>query len=99
MMDFLIGPACGEEESYASEEDGCCNARGDEKDCILSKPLLRKHIQQDLSLLENQLPFFILDELHNFPSLNKINVFPYLSLPVITFSHLLRKKQTLIRRM
>ena len=64
MMGFLIGPACGEEESYASEEDGCCNARGDEKDCILSKPLLRKHIQQDLLLLENQLPFFILDELH-----------------------------------
>ena len=57
-------PACGEDESYASEEDGCCNAGRDEKDCILSKPLLRKHIQQDLLLLENQLPFFILDELH-----------------------------------
>ncbi|XP_075643340.1 UPF0481 protein At3g47200-like [Castanea sativa] len=53
--------ACGEDESYASEEDGCCNVRGD---CIASKPLLRKHIRQDLLLLENQLPFFILDELH-----------------------------------
>ena len=53
--------ACGEDESYASEEDGCCNVRGD---CIASKPLLRKHIRQDLLLLENQLPFFILDELY-----------------------------------
>nr|POE73197.1 upf0481 protein [Quercus suber] len=32
---FNRNPACGEDESYASEEDGCCNARGDEKDCIL----------------------------------------------------------------
>ena len=36
---FNRTPACGEDESYASEEDGCCNARGDEKDCILTKAI------------------------------------------------------------
>jgi hypothetical protein len=33
-------------------------------DYILSKPLLTNHIMEDLILLENQLPFFILRELH-----------------------------------
>jgi hypothetical protein len=33
-------------------------------DYILSKPLLTHHIMEDLILLENQLPFFILRELH-----------------------------------
>jgi hypothetical protein len=33
-------------------------------DYISSKPLLKKHIQQDLILLENQIPFFILDKLY-----------------------------------
>ena len=56
-------PACGEDESYASEEDGYCNVRGDENDCILSKPLLRKHIQKDFLLLANHPLFFILDGL------------------------------------
>ncbi|XP_075646753.1 UPF0481 protein At3g47200-like [Castanea sativa] len=36
----------------------------DEKDSMSSKPLLDCHIQADLILLENQLPFFILEELH-----------------------------------
>jgi hypothetical protein len=36
----------------------------DEKDYILSKPWLEDGIKQDLILLENQLPFFILDELY-----------------------------------
>nr|XP_023882369.1 UPF0481 protein At3g47200-like isoform X2 [Quercus suber]XP_023882370.1 UPF0481 protein At3g47200-like isoform X2 [Quercus suber] len=34
-------------------------------DYILSKPWLDEGIKQDLILLENQLPFFILDELHH----------------------------------
>ena len=36
----------------------------DEKDSMSSKPLLNCHLQADLILLENQLPFFILEELH-----------------------------------
>uniref|UniRef100_A0A2N9H9K3 Uncharacterized protein n=1 Tax=Fagus sylvatica TaxID=28930 RepID=A0A2N9H9K3_FAGSY len=36
----------------------------DEKDYILSKPWLEDGIKQDLILLENQLPFFIFDELY-----------------------------------
>ncbi|KAL0007596.1 hypothetical protein SO802_009098 [Lithocarpus litseifolius] len=36
----------------------------DKKDYMSSKPLLNCHIQADLILLENQLPFFILEELH-----------------------------------
>ena len=52
---FLKSTACRENES---------NGREDRNDCITSTPLLRKHITQDLLLLENQLPFFILDELY-----------------------------------
>ncbi|KAK4592767.1 hypothetical protein RGQ29_017064 [Quercus rubra] len=37
----------------------------DEKDYILSKPCLKDGIMQDLILLENQLPFFILDRLYD----------------------------------
>ncbi|KAL4600023.1 hypothetical protein ACB092_11G168100 [Castanea dentata] len=37
----------------------------DEKDYILSKPWLEYGIKQDLTLLENQLPFFILKELYD----------------------------------
>uniref|UniRef100_A0A7N2LF95 Uncharacterized protein n=1 Tax=Quercus lobata TaxID=97700 RepID=A0A7N2LF95_QUELO len=33
-------------------------------DYLLSNPLLNRHILEDLILLENQLPFFILEELH-----------------------------------
>ena len=36
----------------------------DKNDYILSKPWLKEGIMQDLILLENQLPFFILDELY-----------------------------------
>ena len=36
----------------------------EEKDYILSKPWLKDGIRQDLILLENQVPFFILDELY-----------------------------------
>lgn len=54
---------CGEDESDASEDISI--ARGEhKKDCISRKPLLRKHIAQDLLLLENQLPFFIINKLH-----------------------------------
>ena len=35
-----------------------------ENDYIASNPMLHVHIQEDLILLENQLPFFILEELH-----------------------------------
>ena len=55
---------CGEDESDASEDTGI--ARGEpKKDCLSCKPLLRKHIAQDLLLLENQLPFFIISKLHS----------------------------------
>ncbi|XP_030963886.1 uncharacterized protein LOC115985055 [Quercus lobata] len=37
----------------------------DKKDSMSSKPLLNCHIQADLILLENQLPFFILEELYS----------------------------------
>nr|XP_023891757.1 UPF0481 protein At3g47200-like [Quercus suber] len=37
----------------------------DEKDYILTKPCLKDGIMQDLILLENQLPFFILDRLYD----------------------------------
>ncbi|KAM3733263.1 hypothetical protein ACB098_11G122100 [Castanea mollissima] len=37
----------------------------DEKDYILSKPWLKAGIRQDLILLENQLPFFILNHLYD----------------------------------
>ncbi|XP_030967174.1 UPF0481 protein At3g47200-like isoform X2 [Quercus lobata] len=37
----------------------------DEEDYILSKPWLAEGIKQDLMLLENQLPFFILKELYD----------------------------------
>ena len=61
---FRCTAACGECDSESSGEDGC-NAIGKyEQDCFSSQPIMKKHIQQDLILLENQLPFFILDELH-----------------------------------
>ena len=60
---FLKSTVCRENESNASGEAGS-NGREDRNDCITSAPLLRKHITQDLLLLENQLPFFILDELY-----------------------------------
>lgn len=49
-------------------------------DYILSKPLLTNHIMEDLILLENQLPFFILTELHGLfspsvPDLDKSTYF------------------------
>ncbi|KAL4599815.1 hypothetical protein ACB092_11G154200 [Castanea dentata] len=39
-------------------------AKEEEKDYILSKPWLKDGIRQDLILLENQVPFFIVDELY-----------------------------------
>uniref|UniRef100_A0A2N9GXW5 Uncharacterized protein n=1 Tax=Fagus sylvatica TaxID=28930 RepID=A0A2N9GXW5_FAGSY len=61
---FRCTAACGECDSDTSGEDGC-NAIGKyEQDRISSQPIMKKHILQDLILLENQLPFFILDELH-----------------------------------
>ena len=39
-------------------------AKEEGKDYILSKPWLKDGIKQDLILLENQVPFFILDELY-----------------------------------
>ncbi|XP_030966926.1 UPF0481 protein At3g47200-like [Quercus lobata] len=39
-------------------------AKEEGKDYILSKPWLKDGIRQDLILLENQVPFFILDELY-----------------------------------
>ncbi|KAL4599807.1 hypothetical protein ACB092_11G153400 [Castanea dentata] len=60
---FLKSTVCRENESKASGEV-VSNGREDRNDCVTSTPLLRKHITQDLLLLENQLPFFILDELY-----------------------------------
>ena len=40
--------------------------RKEENDYILSKPWLKDGIMQDLILLENQLPFFILDKLYQY---------------------------------
>ncbi|XP_050282417.1 UPF0481 protein At3g47200-like [Quercus robur] len=74
---FLKSTVCRENESNASGEAGS-NGKEDRNDCITSTPLLRKHITQDLLLLENQLPFFILDELYakNFnPEQNKYGSF------------------------
>ncbi|XP_050282426.1 putative UPF0481 protein At3g02645 isoform X2 [Quercus robur] len=41
-----------------------CDRKEEENDYILSKPCLKEGIMQDLILLENQLPFFILDKLY-----------------------------------
>ncbi|KAM3685461.1 hypothetical protein ACJW30_11G117200 [Castanea mollissima] len=60
---FLKSTVCRENESKASGEV-VSNGREDRNDCVASTPLRRKHITQDLLLLENQLPFFILDELY-----------------------------------
>jgi hypothetical protein len=43
----------------------------DDKDYILSKPSLEDGIKQDLILLENQLPFFIFDELYQYHAMSK----------------------------
>ncbi|XP_030962614.1 UPF0481 protein At3g47200-like [Quercus lobata] len=80
---------CGEDESYTSEEDGYI-VRGD---CIASNPLLRKHIQQDLLLLENQLPFFILDELHTKFSWFEQN--KYISFVELTCNYLFPESKTM----
>nr|XP_023925856.1 UPF0481 protein At3g47200-like [Quercus suber] len=40
------------------------DAKEEENDYILSKPWLKDGVRQDLILLENQVPFFILDELY-----------------------------------
>ncbi|KAG2669242.1 hypothetical protein I3760_14G025700 [Carya illinoinensis] len=40
------------------------NSKTDEKDYILSQPCMERGIQHDLLLLENQIPFFILEELY-----------------------------------
>ena len=50
------------------------DAEGEYKsDYILSKPWLKYNIAEDLILLENQLPFFILEELHNQFSMSEKN--------------------------
>ncbi|KAB1212252.1 hypothetical protein CJ030_MR5G025020 [Morella rubra] len=37
----------------------------DENDCISNRPWMRRDIWRDMILLENQLPFFILEDLYN----------------------------------
>ncbi|XP_035546233.1 uncharacterized protein LOC108990314 [Juglans regia] len=58
----------------------------DQKDYILSRPCMERSIQQDLFLLENQLPFFVLEELYR---INELNVGHQNGEPK-------KKKQTLI---
>lgn len=61
---FLKSAGCEEDESNAIGEDGS-HMRGEDKNrCITSTPLMKNYITQDLLLLENQLPFFILDKLY-----------------------------------
>ncbi|XP_059435364.1 UPF0481 protein At3g47200-like [Corylus avellana] len=51
-----------EKEAKRKEEEDCKK----ESDYILSKPWLKEGILHDLILLENQLPFFVLEELYMF---------------------------------
>nr|XP_023909369.1 UPF0481 protein At3g47200-like [Quercus suber] len=61
---FLKSAGREEDESNASGEDGS-HMRGKDKNCcITSTPLMKNYITRDLLLLENQLPFFILDKLY-----------------------------------
>lgn len=61
---FLKSAGCEEDESNAIGEDGS-HMRGEDKNrCITSTPLMKNYITRDLLLLENQLPFFILDKLY-----------------------------------
>ncbi|RDY03334.1 UPF0481 protein, partial [Mucuna pruriens] len=49
-----------------------------EKDPLLQKPWMRYKIYHDLILLENQLPFFVLEELYNSTGMNQ--EFPFLQI-------------------
>ncbi|RDY03331.1 UPF0481 protein, partial [Mucuna pruriens] len=55
----------------------------EEKDPLLQKPWMTTEIYHDLILLENQLPFFVLEELYNLTGMNQ--EFPFLQ---ITFTYL-----------
>nr|XP_023891755.1 UPF0481 protein At3g47200-like [Quercus suber] len=61
---FLKSDGRGEDESNAGGEDGSHMRGEDNNYCITSTPLMKNYITRDLLLLENQLPFFILDELY-----------------------------------
>jgi hypothetical protein len=70
-----------EEEEEVNEEAKRKRKKGEEEeeDYILRKPWLKSGIENDLMLLENQLPFFILDKLYMFalnvsPSCNHLEV-------------------------
>ena len=61
--------------------------------CILSKPLLRKHIQQDIFYLKINFHFFFLDELHTQFSKSKQNsCISFLKLPHNYFFNSFGKK-------
>ena len=67
----------------------------------VSEPWLKGHIMLDLILLENQLPFFILDELYkNFPVLTKTRMIPLLTLPANISGNIYfpRRCKTYLRR-
>ncbi|XP_048226364.1 UPF0481 protein At3g47200 [Ricinus communis] len=55
-----------------------------QKDFVLGKPWLRTDVQQDLVLLENQLPFSSLEKLYNFAKPNFVNEKDYPSLLELT---------------
>ena len=61
---FLKSAGREEDESNASGEDGS-HMRGKDKNCcITDTPLMKNYLTRDLLLLENQLPFFILNKLY-----------------------------------
>ncbi|KAH9674632.1 hypothetical protein KPL70_018551 [Citrus sinensis] len=62
----------------------------EESDCLLNRLCLREAISSDLRLLENQLPFFVLDGLYQlaFPNHGPQNGYPpFISLSCVFFRH------------
>ncbi|KAF5470003.1 hypothetical protein F2P56_010557 [Juglans regia] len=62
---FILELFCRKyEKSMAHVEKDSQNSKAHENDYIFSQPCMERGIQHDLLLLENQLPFFVLEELY-----------------------------------